>query len=509
MKLIYKYNLQFSVLLFSALFILVWPLYQYIFDVDGVGYGMVARRLAAGDFANAVNGYWSPLHSWLIFPFLKLGLSEVIAFKLSNGFLSVATLFIINSLLKKVELNVKQRSAILFTSVILLLHYSYYELAADLLLVPLFLLYVNLVFSKNFFQSLKLQLQAALIAALCYFAKTYAFPLLILLHLTLSLHNWYANGKLQWKSLLLFYLVFLLCCFPWMIALYTKYHFLTIGTSGKLNWTWYLGGVVHTENFFHLPVYNNSTSWWEDPYYASNNSFTMFSSFSLFLHQFRVVAFNTVALLKTYAEISIFSSAIVVWLLFKSRKPENTLWQKLLVITLLFPIGYLLNHIETRFFWVFGFLFLIAGSVALKELFSKTDSKQPLKLLVATLFYFSFLIQPINYLKDSANTGKEVIQLAEHFKRNSFHGSFASNTKQGECEVAAFLSDSKFYFRAKENYTYNELITKMQNNKISTYLFFYTYSYERESAIAAMSSAFRFSQPLPGLLIFSYIQKKE
>ena len=121
MKLIHKYNLLFSVLLFSALFILVWPLYQYIFDVDGVGYGMVARRLAAGDFANAVNGYWSPLHSWLILPFLKLGLTEAIAFKLSNGFLSVATLFIINSLIKKVELNAQQRSAILFTSVIILI----------------------------------------------------------------------------------------------------------------------------------------------------------------------------------------------------------------------------------------------------------------------------------------------------------------------------------------------------------------------------------------------------
>ncbi len=506
MKLIHKYNLYFSVLLFSALFVILWPLYQYIFDVDGVGYAMVARRLAAGDYGNAVNGYWSPLHSWIIVPFLKLGISEAITFKLSNGFLSVATLFVINSLTKKFELTEHQRSAIIFTSVIMLLHYCYYELAADILLVPLFLLYVNLVLSKNFFQNLKLQLLAGFIAALCYFAKTYSFPLLILLHLALSIHNLYATGKFQWKSLLLFFTAFLLCCLPWIIAISTKYHFLTIGTAGKLTWTWYLGGVVHTENFFHIPLYQNSTSWWEDPYYASNHFLTIFSSTEMFLHQFRVVAFNAVVLLKTYSEISIFSPAIIVWLFIKSRKLKNSICQKLFLITILFPLGYLLNHIETRFFWVFGFLFLITGTIALKELWSKTDNTPILKILITTIFYFSFLIEPINYLKDTANTGKEVFDLAEHFKSNSFKGNFASNTKQGECEVAAFLSGSKFYFKAKPNYSYQELKLEMLKKNISTFLFYYTYDYEKESAIIAMGSEFRFTQPLPGLLIFSYTQ---
>lgn len=503
MKLIHKYNLTVSALLFSALFVVVWPLYQYIFDVDGVGYGMVARRLADGDYAKAVNGYWSPLHSWIIIPFLKFGISEAIAFKLSNGFLGVATLFVIKSLTKKFELTEHQRSAILFTSVIMLLHYCYFELAADILLVPLFLLYVNLVLSKNFFQSFKLQLVAAAIAALCYFAKTYAFPLLLLLHTALSLHNWYVTRKFQWKSLLLFFIAFFLCCLPWIIAISTKYHFLTIGTSGKLTWTWYLGGVVHTENFFHVPVYQNSTSWWEDPYYACNNFLTMFSSLDLFLHQLRVVAFNGVALLKTYSEISIFSSAIFLWMFIKSRKLENSFLQKLFLITLLFPIGYLLNHIETRFFWVFGFLFLIAGTIALKELLGKTDANPTLKLFITTIFYLSFLIEPINYLKDSANTGKEVSDLVEYFKSNSFKGNFASNTKQGECEVAAFLSGSKFYFRAKQNYTYQELKTEIKKNNISTFLFYYTYDYEKESAISALAKEFNFTQPLPGLLIFA------
>ena len=506
MKLIHKYNLPFAVFLFSALFIIVWPLYQYIFDVDGVGYGMVAKRLAAGDYAKAVNGYWSPLHSWIIVPFLKFGITEATAFKLSNGLISVAALFVINSLIKKFELNNYQRSAILFTTVIMLLHYCYYELAADILLIPLFLLYVNLVLSKNFFLNSKLQLLSAVIAALCYFAKTYSFPLILLLHSVLALHQWYTSGKLPWKKLLLFFAVFILCCLPWIIILTNKYQFLTIGTSGKLTWTTYLGGVLHTENFFHVPYYQNSTSWWEDPFWASNNFLTMFSSADMFLHQFRVIAFNAAALLKTYSEISIFSSAIILWLFVKNITLENKLLQKLFLITIFFPAGYLLNHIETRFFWLFGFLFLIAGTIALKEMLSKTEMKPNYKLLITIIFYFSFLIEPINYLKDTAKTGKEVFDLAGYFKNNSFNGNFASNTKQGECEVAAFLSGSKFYFRAVQNYTLDQLKAEMKKNNISTFLFYYTYDYEKESAISAMGKEFNFKQPLPGLLIFFLAQ---
>ncbi|WP_315817355.1 hypothetical protein [Paraflavitalea speifideaquila] len=55
--------------LYLLVFALCYPLYQYIFDLDGIGYLMVAKRLAAGDYSGAVNGCWSPCIPGSLFPF--------------------------------------------------------------------------------------------------------------------------------------------------------------------------------------------------------------------------------------------------------------------------------------------------------------------------------------------------------------------------------------------------------------------------------------------------------
>lgn len=62
------------------LFILLLPFYKQVFDVDGIGYSLVAQHLAHGNFARAINGFWSPLHSWLIAPFIKTGIPVELLF---------------------------------------------------------------------------------------------------------------------------------------------------------------------------------------------------------------------------------------------------------------------------------------------------------------------------------------------------------------------------------------------------------------------------------------------
>jgi hypothetical protein len=47
---------------------LPWHLHRV--GPDASAYLTIARKYNAGDFHNAVNGYWSPLLSWLIAPFL-------------------------------------------------------------------------------------------------------------------------------------------------------------------------------------------------------------------------------------------------------------------------------------------------------------------------------------------------------------------------------------------------------------------------------------------------------
>ena len=71
MNLLYNQRLPFSALLFIVLFVVTWPLYQYVSDLDAIGYMEVAHHYIEGDLKLAVNGFWNPLHSWLVIPLIK------------------------------------------------------------------------------------------------------------------------------------------------------------------------------------------------------------------------------------------------------------------------------------------------------------------------------------------------------------------------------------------------------------------------------------------------------
>src|SRR4051812_40805140 len=99
-----RYRLPFALIVYTTCFAILYPLYRFKFDDDGIGYLMVTKRLAAGDLFNAINGYWSPLHSWLLAPLYKAGLNEFTAFKLSNGLIGAGILITVNRLCGKTNL---------------------------------------------------------------------------------------------------------------------------------------------------------------------------------------------------------------------------------------------------------------------------------------------------------------------------------------------------------------------------------------------------------------------
>src|SRR5687768_4726005 len=100
---IYRYRLPLAILLLTGCFFLLYPWYRYVLDDDGIGYAMVTKRLAAGDFFNALNGYWSPLHSWLALPFFKAGAGIIDSFKFSNLLISACMLVVLDRLMGQAE----------------------------------------------------------------------------------------------------------------------------------------------------------------------------------------------------------------------------------------------------------------------------------------------------------------------------------------------------------------------------------------------------------------------
>ncbi len=59
----------------SAGFIQAWG-YRFYIEPDGVNYLDVADAYRRGDWSSAINGYWSPLYSWLLM-LVRVALSSV------------------------------------------------------------------------------------------------------------------------------------------------------------------------------------------------------------------------------------------------------------------------------------------------------------------------------------------------------------------------------------------------------------------------------------------------
>jgi 4-amino-4-deoxy-L-arabinose transferase-like glycosyltransferase len=118
-------SLLVSLFIYTIGFVCLRPWYQYLLSPDGVGYLAVTKHLANGDFVSGINGYWSPLHSWLAIPFYKAGFNEFAVFIAINGLCGAGILIVLNSLLRKTTLRSGLQSAALFISIPILLSYAF------------------------------------------------------------------------------------------------------------------------------------------------------------------------------------------------------------------------------------------------------------------------------------------------------------------------------------------------------------------------------------------------
>lgn len=53
------------VLLLCLLVLVTWPYMRYYVDSDALSYLNIVQQYLNGDFAHAINGFWSPMGCWL------------------------------------------------------------------------------------------------------------------------------------------------------------------------------------------------------------------------------------------------------------------------------------------------------------------------------------------------------------------------------------------------------------------------------------------------------------
>ncbi|MCK4653836.1 MAG: hypothetical protein KAU01_05285 [Candidatus Cloacimonetes bacterium] len=490
-----KYLLDFDIVLLQSivfyivLAILLLPHYQYQINQDGVSYISIAQKYILHDFHNAINGYWGPLLSWLLVPFLFAGFEPLLSVKLLSLIIGVMTIIQSNSLIKILKINKLLRNVLLYLISVIVIYFALLVITPDLLFVCLALAYINTILDSSYINGKYAGIISGIFGAGLYFTKSYGFPFFIVnffivnLIFYLRIKNKHNRDRIL-SNFISGIVVFFLISTCWISIISNKYGQLTIGTAGSYNHAKIgpqsLGSPIHYMGLLDPPN-NTAISISEDPSYLKIQSWSIFNSVSSFKHQIKNILKNTYRIISILNEFSLLSLALlsmaVVYLLEKGKRIfTDNIFFLVVSLVVLFS-GYALVLVTSRYIWLSNILILIIGAKLLDLLFQRTLFKQISKIILIVIFVVSFLVGPLICLYCNFDTGKDIFNLNSKISYLNINGRIASN---GEWSKSLYLSfyNGWQYFGEKGKLTELELETELENKMIN-YFFVWKPSEEK------------------------------
>ena len=361
---------------------------------DAVSYLTIARKYWAWEFIDAVNGYWSPLLSWLLAPLLCLGAATEVTAKCLQVAIGAGALLAVWWLGRRLELPQAERVWTTLALVPAVAMYALSDTTPDLLVALLLATYIGVVIGKEYPRSPWQGAACGLLGAMAYLAKAYAFPFFLAHYVAVScyllvrrrsnLERLRRLAAATGAGLLVFAVV--VGC--WATLLSRKYSRITIGTTGSYQFS--LAGQGHPTEVGGLypPANKLAISAWEDPsdlrvlprapganppasprpevVPAAVPKVKPLLPDGPFSRVFYRVYHNLIRYTGTLFRLSPLSPFILLGLLVacwrEPRGGDRDRWVILIGTMLLYPAGYLLIFINDRFFWLITFLLsLTAG----------------------------------------------------------------------------------------------------------------------------------------------------
>ena len=373
-------------ILFAILILAIFSFnnYQHQINPDGIAYISIAKFYLNGNFDIAINGYWSPLFSILLIPFLLLRIPDIVATKI----LSVILCFLIVLMIRRILIILKVSKLLLFIVCIascpLFLFYGFSVITPDLLVVLVMLCYLKSIiifFSKPTLSSAK---WVGLFGGIGYLAKSYIFPFFFLNLLVIGILFYVKfrkdlNNKQMLKLLAAVITSMLIICVPWILLISTKYNILTISTSGAYNW-----GLINPQNMgihymqytnFVMPVDSRFPNAWVDPSYMNMpqwNPLGNVENFRYFLSRIFLNLYSLYKYIKIFPILIPLIGVLIYEFLCNYKKRITSFFVSslnikiILLTSILFPLGYFLVLIEERYVW-FLFASMIIGFALLYE----------------------------------------------------------------------------------------------------------------------------------------------
>ncbi len=370
----------------------------YVNNPDSYQYISIARKLSKGNFSAALNGYWSPMLSWLIaFP-LSLGIDGIISIKWIQVLIGLFTIDSWIRLSSLLELEGWTKRLVRLAAIPFVLNYAILNPTPDLLFMTL-VLYCLFIFIRNEWMfRWRESVFLAILGSLLYFAKAFGFPLFVLLLFISAAFSLKANDAPANRRRLLFIgLIFICISSLWIIPLSVKYGKITISEAVNFNMSKEVAPLP--EKIMHLPILNGpllrpldteSISAWESPGDVVKLSpLAPFSSKENFNYYLRIIKRNLLTIwyfdFRNQAGI-IFLVILIFFLTIRGGsvllKNRSTLF--LFSALIAFYAGYSLILVHTRYIWICTWIMLLISALMLQLLSGNTKWK--------IIFYQSLLL---------------------------------------------------------------------------------------------------------------------
>ena len=362
---------------------------------DAVSYLTIARKYRAWEFSDAINGYWSPLLSWLVAPLLCLGAPMEVTGKCLEIAIGAGALSAVWWLGKRLELPEGVRVWTTLALVPAVAMYALTDTTPDVLVAVLLAVYIGVVIGPDYPRSPWLGAACGLLGALAYLAKAYAFPFFLAHFLAVSGYLFVRrrSSRVELRRLAAAtaagLLVFAVVAGGWAGLLSRKYSRPTIGTTGGYQFSLHGQGHPTDVGGLYPPATKLAISAWEDPtdlsivprppgaspparprptvVPAAVPKVKPFLPDGPFSRLFYRVYHNLIRYTGTLFRLSPLWPFILLGLLIACwnvpRGGERDRWVILIGTMLLYPAGYLLIFINERFFWLITFLLSLSAGL--------------------------------------------------------------------------------------------------------------------------------------------------
>lgn len=487
-----KKVLLLSISMYILLFAGTLDWYRFYFDVDGVAYMTLARRVSEGAYFQSVNNLWSPLNNWIAAPFSAVIDDYILIFKVINAIVSIGILGMTYVIARRYLVNNALICLILLSLPLILLSYTHIQLAGDLLQLLLFLVYFYLITRAGFFSSVQFNVFAAVVMFFAYLAKSFSLPFFLIQYPGIYVLNailYKDKPKLvEWLKPMVSGLgVFIVLALCWAYCLYLKYDQLMFSAAGALNYNWLMGrenAVMTGTQLLIPPPYADSPGFWEDPYQYYDTFIGPFDSLTTLARTGKLILSNIKRALVSLLDISFLSYSLLLFLLLflYIKKIKGGYFNVIALVwtSMVVMAGYLLIHVETRYYWPVAVLLLISGGYLLENYLFPLIRYRGLKAAIALFFALSFIYSPLYDLKELKDSGKDLYAASAFMRANGVKGRFAGNYTGGGLNSwylkVAYLSGSNLYTLRKVNFSQEEILHAIRVSQLD----FFIYSFDTE-----------------------------